>query len=119
MSDLKISEIMAMGKKLQEKYKGVWTPLSPENGRNSLLWMMEEMGEVISIIKKRGEKDIMEDEIVREAFIAEMVDVMMFYIDTLMSFNITAEEFSEAYENKHNKNMNRDFIKEHKNYLKK
>ncbi len=69
MSDLKLSEIMSMQKELQEKYKGKWTPLSIENGRNCLLWMIEEMGEVISIIKKRGENDIMNDVTVRAAFV--------------------------------------------------
>ncbi len=37
MADLKLSEIMAMQKELQEKYKEKWTPLCAENGRNSLL----------------------------------------------------------------------------------
>lgn len=46
MSDLKISEIMSMQKELQEKYKGQWMTLTPENGRSSLLWLIEELGEV-------------------------------------------------------------------------
>ncbi len=117
MADLKFSEIMTMQKELQEKYKEKWTPLCAENGRNSLLWMIEEMGEVISIIKKRGENDIMNDETVRAAFVEEMVDVMMFYNDALMCFGITPEEFSEAFIKKHCKNMNRDFDLEHKKYL--
>ena len=118
MSDLKISEIISMQKELQEKYKDKWTPLSVDNGRSSLLWMIEEMGEVISIIKKRGEDDIMNDETVRAAFVEEMVDVMMFYSDALMCYKITPDELSEAFIKKHHKNMNRDFVKEHKNYLK-
>lgn len=117
MSDLKLSEIMSMQKELQEKYKDKWTPLSVENGRSSLLWMIEEMGEVIAIIKKRGEKDIMRDESVRAAFVEELVDVMMFYNDALICYGITPEELSDAFIKKHFKNMGRDFINEHKQYL--
>lgn len=117
MSDLKLSEIMSMQKELQEKYKDKWTPLSVENGRSSLLWMIEEMGEVIAIIKKRGEKDIMNDEAVRAAFVEELVDVMMFYNDALICYGITPEELSNAFIKKHLKNMGRDFINEHKQYL--
>lgn len=117
MLDLKISEIMSMQKELQEKYKGKWAPLTAENGRNSLLWMIEEMGEVVSIIKKRGENDIMNDHVVREAFVEEMVDVMMYYSDALMCYGITPEELSKAFVKKHSKNMARDFIHEHEEYL--
>lgn len=117
MQDLKLSEIMAMQQELQEKYKGKWTPLSVEYGRSCLLWMIEEMGEAIAIIKKRGDRDIMNDSAVREAFIEELVDVMMFYNDTLACYEITADELSKAFVKKHLKNMGRDFIVEHKTYL--
>jgi NTP pyrophosphatase (non-canonical NTP hydrolase) len=117
MSDLKLSEIMSMQKELHEKYKGKWSPLSVENGRSCLLWMIEEMGEAISIIKKRGENAIMNDETVRAAFVEELVDMMMFYNDALICYGITPNELSEAFVKKHLKNMGRDFIHEHKSYL--
>lgn len=117
MADLKISEIMSMQKELQEKYKGKWEPLSVENGRSCLLWMIEEMGEAIAIIKKRGENDIMNDDTVRQAFVEELVDVMMFYSDALICYGVTPDELSDAFVKKHSKNMSRDFIKEHRNYL--
>lgn len=117
MSDLKISEIMSMQKELQEKYKGKWEPLSVENGRSCLLWMIEEMGEAIAIIKKRGENDIMNDDTVRQAFVEELVDVMMFYSDALICYGVTPDELSDAFVRKHSKNMSRDFINEHRNYL--
>ena len=104
--------------KLQEKYKGKWTPLSPESGRNNLLWMMEEMGEVISIIKKRGDQAIMEDSLLRAEFVEETVDIMMFYQNLLMSYEVSPEEWSEAFLKKHNKNMDRDFLNEHGNFRK-
>lgn len=117
MQDLKLSEIMSMQKELQEKYKDKWTPLSVENGRSCLLWMIEEMGEAISIIKKRGENDIMNDDTVRAAFVEELVDVIMFYNDALICYGITSDELSKAFLKKHFKNMGRDFIGEHKEYL--
>ncbi|ERI91843.1 hypothetical protein HMPREF1982_02886 [Clostridiales bacterium oral taxon 876 str. F0540] len=117
MSDLKLSEIMSMQQELQEKYKGKWAPLSVENGRSCFLWMIEEMGEAIAIIKKRGEQAIMDDSEVRQAFVEELVDVMMFYSDALACYGITSNELSEAFIKKHSKNMGRDFLTEHKEYL--
>ena len=117
MPDLRISEIMSMQNELQEKYKGKWMHLTPDNGRSSLLWLIEEMGEVIAIIKKRGEKDIMNDSEVRQAFVEEMIDVIMYYTDALACYGITPEEFSETFIKKHVKNMGRDFVTEHKEFL--
>ena len=117
--DLKISDILTMQEELQEKYKDHWRELTPENGRNSLLWMMEEVGEVISIIKKRGESAIMNDESVREKLVEEMADIMMYYSKILICYGISAEEFSELFLKKHAKNMQRDFVGEYKDYLKK
>lgn len=39
----------------------------------------------------------------------------MYYNDILLRFEITAEEISDAYIKKHNKNMNRNFSEEYKN----
>ena len=39
---------------LQEKYRDKWEKISPETGKNKLLWMISEIGEVIDIIKKHG-----------------------------------------------------------------
>ena len=41
-----------MQKELQEKYKDRWEPVSPETGKNKLLWMIGEVGEVIDIINR-------------------------------------------------------------------
>lgn len=117
MKDLKISEIMVLQKKLQKKYEGKWQPLEPVQGRNSLLWMIEELGEVISIIKKRGEEAVMKDKIVRTAFVEELADMLMYFNDALICYDISPEELSEAFMKKHEKNMGRDFIKEHSEYL--
>ena len=118
MRDLKISDLVAMQNELQERMKGKWLPIIPSNGHYSLLWMYEEMGEIVSIIKKRGDNAIMNDEAVRSAFAEELSDVLMYFIDLMTCYGFTAEEFSEAFTAKHDKNMKRDFISEHKNYLK-
>ncbi len=117
MPDLKLSEIMQMQRELQDKHKGQWTPLTPEYGRSSLLWMVEELGEVVSIVKKRKEAAIMTNPEVRAAFTEEFVDVLMFMNDALMCYGITAEDLSAAFLKKHAKNMGRDWNVEEANYL--
>ncbi len=54
MNDFGIVEMQEMQKALQERYKDKWVPLSLEVGKNNLLWMIGEVGEVIDIIKKNG-----------------------------------------------------------------
>jgi len=117
MVDLTLSQIMRMQKELQDKHKGEWTPLSPEHGRSCLLWMAEEFGEVVSVIKKRGEQAIMSDEAVRAAFIEEFADVLMFMNDALLCYGISAEDLSKAFLQKHGKNMGRDWEKENAAYI--
>lgn len=53
-NDFSIAEMREMQKALQEKYKDKWEPIGPETGKNKLLWMIGEIGEVIDIIKKNG-----------------------------------------------------------------
>lgn len=113
MSDLKISDMMSMQKELFELHKETWSPMEPEYGRNFILWMMEEVGESIAIIKKKGDKAIMEDESVRKAFCEEMSDVLMYFHDTLLRYGITAEEISNAYIEKHERNMGRNYSEEY------
>ncbi|MDR1232015.1 MAG: hypothetical protein LBK61_11530 [Spirochaetaceae bacterium] len=78
--------------------------MEPESAGNSLLWIMEEIGEVIAIIKKRGEKDIENDKGLKEAFTEELVDVFMYFLDILNRYGINGEEFSEAFVKKNDKN---------------
>ena len=111
--DLSISQIMAMQKELFELHKHEWSPMEPAYGKDSLLYMMEEVGEVIAVIKKRGGA-IPKDAAVRAAFLEEMADVLMYYTDVLLRYQITPEEFTEAYLKKHNRNIGRDFTEEYK-----
>ena len=54
MSEFTISEMQDMQKKLQDKYKNIWEPICADTGKNKLLWMIGEIGEVIDIVKKHG-----------------------------------------------------------------
>lgn len=115
MADIKISDMMRMQMNLWEQHKDTWSPMEAKFGRNFILWMMEEMGESIAIIKKKGDSAIMREASVREAFVEEMSDVLMYYFDTLLRYGVTPEEISNAYVAKHNKNMGRDYQREYNN----
>lgn len=112
--DLKISEMMDMQMRLWEKHKDKWQPMESQFGKISLLWMVEEMGEVISIIKKKGDKEIMNNPDVRKHFVEELSDVLMYYNDTLLRFGVTPEEISDAYTEKHEFDMKRIYNIEYK-----
>lgn len=99
--------MQAIQKELQEKYFDKWGGLSPKKGRDSLLWMMIEAGEAADIIKKLGDKGIMEDEETRRHFIEEMCDVMMYFNDVLLCYSVTPEEVEKIYKEKHERNMKR------------
>lgn len=117
MKDLKISEMMAMQMALWEQNKEKWSPMEAAYGKNSLLWMIEEIGEVIAIVKKKSEQELLEEGTVRECFIEEFADVYMYLTDTLLRYNVTPEEITTAYVKKHEKNTNRNYTKEYKAFL--
>ena len=107
MTDFSISEMQQMQKELQEKYKGIWEPISPETGKNKLLWMIGEVGEVIDIIKKKGGERAEKGSESRKALVEELADVLMYYNDVLLCYNITAGELKEVYTEKFKRNMTR------------
>lgn len=107
MDDFGFREMQQIQVQLQEKYKDKWKQLSPELGKEQLLWLMIELGEAADIIKKQGSRMIMEDADVRTHFIEEMADVMMYYNDVLLCYGISIDEFSKVYREKHRRNMNR------------
>lgn len=45
-----INEIQEMQKNLQDKYKDKWKAIGSETGKNKLLRMVREIGEVIDIV---------------------------------------------------------------------
>ena len=103
-----------MQRELYELHRDKWSPLEPKYGRDFVLYMVEELGECIAIIKKKGDTAIAEDETVRKAFCEEMSDVLMYFNDTLLRYGITPKELSRAYTEKHLKNMGRDYSAEYK-----
>ncbi len=107
MSDFGFKQMQAIQIELQEKYKEIWGGLSPEKGRDTLLWMIIEAGEAADIIKKDGDKKIVEDIEVRNHFIEEMCDVFMYLNDVMLCYNITPEELEKIYLNKHQRNLKR------------
>jgi NTP pyrophosphatase (non-canonical NTP hydrolase) len=112
--DLSISRMMQMQEALFEPHKDKWQPMEPEYGKDFILYMIEEVGEAIAILKKKGHAAVMEDPAVREAFLSEMADVLMYYHDILLRFHVTPEEISEAYARKHSIDMARDYDREYK-----
>lgn len=107
MSNFSINEIQSMQKELQDKYKEKWERICPETGKNKFLWMIGEIGEVIDIIKKNGDKSAVADSSVREHLIEEMADVLMYYNDVMLCYGITEDELKQAYIEKFQKNMKR------------
>lgn len=112
--DLTISEMKEMQYKLFEVNKEKWHDMEPKAAKNHILYMVEELGECISIIKKKGINQIMEDDYVRARFTEEFSDVLMYYTEVLNRLNISAEEISNAYIKKHEYNMNRNYTKDNK-----
>ena len=112
-TDLSVSQMLELSYRLWEKHKDTWSPMKPEYGKDFILYMIEEIGEAIAIIKKKGEEQIMDISEVRERFIEELGDVIMYYMDVLNRFHISAEEFSGIYLKKFESNMNRDYKKQY------
>ena len=107
MDDFGFNEMLAMQTALQERYKDIWKPIGPDRGNDQLLWMIGEIGEVIDIIKKHGGKTACQDEKLREHFVEELADVLMYYNDVLLCYGISAEELKRSYTGKFEKNMKR------------
>ena len=107
MADFSISEMQEMQNRLQEKYRDKWEPICPETGKNKLLWLIGEIGEVIDIVKKNGSQKAVTDPSLRKDLIEEMADVLMYYNDVMLCYGISADELKKAYTEKFEKNMQR------------
>ena len=107
MSEFTINEMQEMQKQLQEKYKNIWEPIGVDTGKNKLLWMIGEVGEVVDIVKKHGGEKASSDEVLRKQLIEEMADVLMYYNDVMLCYGITEDELKEAYVEKFERNMKR------------
>ena len=107
MEDFGFVEMQEIQRKLQEKYKNIWEPVNPQTGKNKLLWLMIELGEVADIIKKNGSHKIVEDTETRNHFIEEMCDVLMYFNDVMLCYDISVEELKKIYLDKHKRNLER------------
>lgn len=107
MDDFSINEMLEMQRTLQKQYKDKWKPVNPERGKDQLLWMIGEIGEVIDIIKKHGGDAASQDKDLRADLIEEMADVLMYYNDVLLCYGISTEELKQSYIRKFEKNMKR------------
>ena len=115
--ELKISDMLKSQYELWEKHKDKWSPMTPVNARNSLLWMIDELGEVIAIIKKKGEEEILANSEIKEHFLEELVDVFMYFLDVLLRYGFTGVDFSDAYRKKSKHNLKRDYSRENREFL--
>lgn len=107
MESFSIGEMLEMQKTLQDRYKSIWEPIVPLMGKNKLLWMVGEIGEVAEIIKKNGEEKSLSDPKLRSELIEEMADVLMYYNDILLCYGISEEELKASYTAKFQRNMTR------------
>jgi len=107
MADFGINEMLKMQKELQEKYKDKWEPISPEAGKNKMLWMIGEIGEVIDIVKKNGGTKSSSNADLRKDLVEELADVLMYFNDILLCYGISADELKESYVGKFERNMKR------------
>lgn len=110
--DLKVSQMMKFQQALQDKHPE-WGGLYPGRAQDQILWGIAEIGEAVQLIKKLGPERVKNDPQIRREFIEEMGDVFMYYWDALMCLGVTAEEFSEIYTAKCEKNLGRDYVQEH------
>ncbi len=107
MSDFGFEKMQSIQRELQEKYKDKWAPIQPRQGRDQLLWMMIEAGEMADIIKKQGDEAIVNDPETRRHFIEETCDVLMYLNDVMLCYGIAPEEIEKVYLEKHERNMKR------------
>ena len=107
MEEFTINEMHEMQKTLQDKYKNTWEPIGVETGKNKLLWMIGEIGEVIDLIKKHGGQRATTEPDTRKALVEEMADVLMYYNDIMLCYGITSDELKNAYTEKFKRNMKR------------
>ena len=107
MAELTVNEMLEMQRALQEKYKDKWEPICIDTGKNKLLWMIGEIGEVADIVKKNGDEEAVSNPELRAHLIEEMADVLMYYHDVMLCYGITSDELREAYTKKFERNMKR------------
>ena len=107
MADFTMEEMLQMQRALQEKYKHKWEPICPETGKNKMLWMLAELGEAIQIIKRHSSTELMQNGGIRYDFVEELADVLMYFNDIMLCYDISQDEFERVYRAKHESNLSR------------
>lgn len=54
--EFSISQMKAMQRELYALHKNTWSAREPDFGNEHILYMVEEIGEVVAILKKKGER---------------------------------------------------------------
>ena len=111
--NLHVSDMLALQQALQDQHPE-WGGNHPGQGTGQLLWLVGELGEVIDVIKKVDNDHLMADGTPRAMLVEELTDVAMYFHDILNCYGITAEEFSQAYYSKMQRNLHRNYSAEHK-----
>lgn len=104
---LDMKDMREMQQVLQARYAGWWEPVDPEHGKNKMLWMLAELGEAIQAVKRHSSEELVHPGKVRHDFVEELADVLMYFNDILLCYDITPEEFADIYRAKHERNMTR------------
>ena len=107
IDEFTLNEMLDMQRALQAQYAGRWEPICSDTGKNKLLWMIGEIGEVIDIVKQSGGEQAAVDAQIRSHLVEELADVLMYYNDILLCYGITSAELKAAYTEKFRKNLNR------------
>lgn len=107
LTEFTINEMLEMQRALQERYKDKWKPICPDRGKDQLLWMIGEIGEVVDIIKKHGGENACKDGELRKRLIEELADTLMYYNDILLCYGISVEDLKQSYISKFERNMKR------------
>lgn len=94
---LSFSQMMAMQQELYALHRDTRPAREPDFAKEHILYMVEEIGEAIAILKKKRSASVLENTTVRDAFLEEMADVLMFYRDVLLCFHVAPEEISRIY----------------------
>lgn len=110
--DLRVSDMLTLQQKLQAMHPE-WGGNHPDNAVRQTLWLVGELGEVIDILKKVDAEHLTVPGETRRRLVEELADVSMYFHDLLDCCGITAEEFSQAYYGKMERNFHRNYIREY------
>ncbi len=104
---LTIREMLTRQKALHEKYREKWGALTPAVSIEQMLWAYGELAEAADLLKKEGVDAVQAEPALRSHFMEEIGDAVMYLMDALLCFDMSAEEFSKIYREKCERNLGR------------